>query len=235
MTYPRVMGERTTLELAIKGRSIARFGDGELRIARGGRAISQSPDKTLAKAFRQVLMKPPKDCLICIPNLESETPEMWFWFKYLSPDYKRLFNVGYEYGSTWVTRPDCAPWINTDEFWDRAKDLWRGRYVIFVHGDDKSLAPDLMTEAAFIFDVKGPRQHAFSDIDRIEKEVGVAVSNARQNKIEPIVLMCLGATATLLAVRLGGKGIHAVDVGHIGMFLRRRQKGEPLVQRKLKV
>lgn len=232
MTYPRVMGERTTLEAAINGRSIARFGDGELRIACGGRAISQMPDKTLAKAFRQILKSPPKGCLICAPNLESETPEMWFWHKYLQPGYKALFNIGYEYGSTWITRPDCAPWINTDEYWDRLKALWRGRVVILVRGDDKSLTKELMPEALNIALVNGPRQHAFSDIDRIEKEVLQHVRFWRDSRVEPIVLMCLGATATLLAVRLGNKGVHAVDLGHVGMFMRRRQNGEPLVQKK---
>jgi hypothetical protein len=35
------------------------------------------------------------------------------------------------------------------------------------------------------------------------------------------VIICLGPTATVLAERLAKKGVHALDLGHIGMFMRR--------------
>jgi hypothetical protein len=34
MAYPRVLSEDETLDAALAGRSLARYGDGELRIAR---------------------------------------------------------------------------------------------------------------------------------------------------------------------------------------------------------
>ena len=212
MKYPTVYNEQTTLDMALKGLSLARFGDGELRIAKGGQAISQRPEPVMAKAFRAILAKPPKHVLICLPNLISETPEMWFWHKYLKPVYIDMYNYKYGYGSTWITRPDCAPWINTAEYWDKVKELWRGKDVTLVVGDEKSLTPTMLSEARSLRVVKGPRVNAFGDIDHIEREIGTPTGP---------VLMCLGATATLLAVRLSAKGVHALDVGHIGMFMRR--------------
>jgi hypothetical protein len=66
----------------------------------------------------------------------------------------------------------------------------------------------------FAFDPPGAwsAQNAYAEINRIEAEI----------MSEPAgpVLMCLGVTATVLAARLAAKGVHALDLGHIGMFRR---------------
>jgi hypothetical protein len=55
-------------------------------------------------------------------------------------------------------------------------------------------------------------ENSYQCIDRIEDEVG---------KPSGPVLICLGPTATVLAWRLARKGVHAIDLGHVGMFMRR--------------
>jgi 2-polyprenyl-3-methyl-5-hydroxy-6-metoxy-1,4-benzoquinol methylase len=67
------------------------------------------------------------------------------------------------------------------------------------------------TGATGVQAITAPRQHAYTYIEQIEEQVG------RPGK--PIIL-CLGATATVLADRLARKGEHALDLGHIGMFMR---------------
>jgi hypothetical protein len=47
--YPEVLGERETLEAIHTGRSIARYGDGELRVALGRKCVSQEADENLAR------------------------------------------------------------------------------------------------------------------------------------------------------------------------------------------
>ena len=42
------------------------------------------------------------------------------------------------------------------------------------------------------------------------------------------VLLCLGPTATVLAVDLCARGVHAVDLGHLGMFWKKRLRGLPM-------
>jgi hypothetical protein len=69
----------------------------------------------------------------------------------------------------------------------------------------------MLSEAASLRVVNGMRQHTYQIIDRFEEEIG---------KPSGPVLMCLGATATVLAERLAKKGVHALDLGHIGMFWR---------------
>jgi hypothetical protein len=41
-------------------------------------------------------------------------------------------------------------------------------------------------------------------------------------------LLCCGATATVLAVDLSARGVHAIDLGHAGMFLRKWRRGDPV-------
>jgi hypothetical protein len=137
MKYPLMYSEDETLDLAIGGISLARFGDGELRIAKGGRSVSQKEDEKLAKAFRQMLHDK-THALVCLPNLNSNSPAMWFWEKYKKAHYVDMYGRK-EFGSTWITRPDCAPWIDRADYWIKITKLWAGKDIVLVTGDEKSL------------------------------------------------------------------------------------------------
>lgn len=214
--YPVVYNEEQTLGYALGGMSLARFGDGELRIVNCGRAKSQCYVPGLAKELAKLLHKRRDDVLTCIPNLISATPKMWFWHKYLEPKYVKHYTAG-PYGSTWITRADDAPWIDTPQYWLEISKLWTGKDITLVRGDDRSLTPTLLAGAGNIREVMGPSTDAYASVDRIEEEIGVPSG--------PVIL-CLGATATVLASRLARKGVHALDLGHLGMFMKRRNKRE---------
>lgn len=208
----KVLSEVDTLELALT-RSIARVGDGEFRLARGAPSASQSPDPRLQREMVDLLAGPTSS-LVCLPNLRAGSPKMWFWNKYDNATYEGLCRQKL-YGSTWITRPDDAPWIDRPEYWDRVAGLWTGRDVVLVTGDHKSLTEDQLTEAKSVRVVMSTRQHAYAHISEIQEKVG---------QHQGTVLICLGATATVLAERFAKKDIHALDLGHIGMFMRRRKK-----------
>lgn len=210
MTYPKVMSEFETLRRAAAS-SIARFGDGELRLALGGDCVSQrerSPH--LAAELRDMLHAARSGCLVCIPNA-AVGPKQGQWASYTAPRFTSLYGRQ-EYGSAFITRPDSAPWIDTPEYWSSVRDLWRDADVVLVVGDKKSLSVEMMAgEARSVREVIGPRQNAYAEIDRIEEEIGNPAG---------VVILCLGATATVLAWRLAAKGVHALDLGHIGMFMK---------------
>lgn len=211
MKYPAVLSEDQTIDRALSGVSLARFGDGELRLAVGGDCISQRDNSPkLMAELRAMLANPPTGCLVCIPNVFSATPKAASWARYGETKYTTLYGAQ-EFGSSFVTRPDSAPWIDRPDYWARIERLWRGHELVLVKGDDKSLTVEMCGSAASIRVVTAPRQNAYAEIDRIEKEIGTPAGP---------VLMCLGATATVLAARLAHKGVHAIDLGHIGMFKR---------------
>ena len=226
--YPQVTNESDTLDLVLAGRSIARYGDGELKFSRGGPKDgikSQVADPYLSKRLREILANS-GDCLVGIPNIhgvrtypQSTDQKVQHWTAYLRfagnlPERK--------YVSAFITRPDSAPWINTPEYWERLSSLWRGKDVTLVRGSGKSLTGERLGEwgAGTVTEIAAPRQHAWAEYDDIVKRV-LAVKPKR-------VLICLGPTATVMAVDLCAKGIHAIDCGHVGMFYRKHVEGQPI-------
>lgn len=216
-TYPNVLSEDDTLALALGGKSIARFGDGELKIALGRDAKSQRFAKPLANKLRKVLLQPGANCVACIPNIASDdSPKTPFWKQYRAPIYTGLYALGETYGSAFITRPDSAPWIDRPDYWSKIRLLWEGRNVVLVRGSTKSLVAADLVGAEFVEEIVASRQHAFDDYP---------ILLARLQAEKRRVILCLGASATALAWELSLFGVHALDLGHIGMFMRKLKDG----------
>ncbi len=214
--YPDVVGEFDTLRAVCAGKSLARYGDGEFKLAYGGSGIkSQIGHPMLAARLREILSDS-GDCLVGIPNIRSQTPKFSFWQKF-ERSADQLSER--QYYSSFISRPDSAPWIDTDEYWALLESLWIGQDVTVVRGSGKSLAPDDLTGAKTITDVLCRKQHAFQDYDEIIDRIGTPKR----------ALICLGPTATVLAVDLCARGVHAIDLGHVAMFLRKQRRGDPMV------
>lgn len=207
MKYPRVLDEAATLSASMTN-CLARFGDGELSLALGGNCISQVQDPKLRKELLEILQNKQVELLVGIPNLDSDTKAAWA--KYREPKYIALYGAG-AFGSAFITRPDSAPWIDTPAYWAQLTQLWAGKNVVLVAGTERSLRPEQLVGVNDLRRVAAPRRDAYAAIDQILEEIGTPSGP---------VLMCVGATATVLAARLARKGVHAVDLGHIGMFMR---------------
>lgn len=202
-----ILGEAETLA-ACHDLSLARFGDGELRLAIGGAAISQRADPKLAHELQDILVNY-CGCIVGIPNFDA-TPNKESWDKYRARPFAGFYCQDL-YGSAFITRPDNAPWIDTPDYWAAVRALWAGADVALVVGDTKSLTPGMLTGARSVRVFEAPRQDAYAHVGRLEEELGTWAG---------LVLMCLGATATVLAARLTRRGVHALDLGHIGMFMK---------------
>jgi len=208
----QVLDERQTIEHAVAGQSLARFGDGELRLALGGEAKSQQRNRELSVQLRQILREP-GPALVCIPRHEG--PKKLWWEEYQRPKFTALYEQPL-YGSAFISRPDSAPWIDTPEYWSRVSDIWKGRDVVLMRGGENSLRPEQLAGAESVTDLIGPPLHAFASIEALMRDTVRAVHRYPQG----LVLLCLGATATVMAWRLAQLGRQAIDIGHIGMFMR---------------
>lgn len=211
MKHPPVLSEDATIDAALAGRSIARYGDGELRIALGGSAVSQKADKRLSSELIRLLGVTTKS-LVCIPNPRNAKPKNWA--RYQDDRHLRMFRQA-QYGSAFITRPDSAPWIDRPDYWDKVRGFWRDRDVILVAGSERSLTEARMPEAKSVRRVMGTYRDSFDVINRVEEEVG---------KPSVPVIICLGAAGTVLAERLARKGAWALDLGHIGMMMKNAGK-----------
>jgi hypothetical protein len=208
--YPDVLSEFDTMVSIVSGNSIARYGDGELRAALGRTCISQVADENMARELRGILRDDVKGLLVGIPNVYSLTPKQESWLRFSTPGFTTLYGRS-SYASSFVTRPDSAPWIDTPEYWNLVTQLWQGKDVTLVQGDLKSLREQDMSSANSVRTVWGPSRDAYAKIREIEEAIG---------KPSGPVIMCLGCTATVLAARLHRKGVWGIDLGHIGMFMR---------------
>lgn len=212
--YPIVRSEAETLTRVLAGASLARYGDGEFKHCADQRNVSQAYDPTLSARLRSILQDS-GSCMVGIPNLHAPTPKAEFWDQYRRAS---AWLAPRPYGSAFVTRPDSAPWIDTPDYWASLESLWLGRDVTLVRGSTKSLTADDLIGAGCVTEIICARQHAFADYSQILARIG---RPAR-------ALLCLGPTATVLAVDLCAKGVHAIDLGHVGMFLKKHRQGLPM-------
>lgn len=210
VSWPKTYNEDQTLDAIISGKSIARFGDGELKLCIGGDCISQKRDQNLQRELKHILKNPTENCIVgTVPKVES--PKNWFWDKITAKRiYSDLHNKQAQYYSQWITRPDSAPWIDNKEFWDKMFSIWRDKDVTLVAGSHRSLTKEKLTSARSVELIECMYRDTYQIIDELEEKIIKS-----KNKI---ILLCCGATATVLAYRLSDKGKHALDLGHLGMF-----------------
>jgi glycosyltransferase GT-like protein len=216
--YPPVRSEEETLRRVLAGASLARYGDGEFKHCDNQRNVSQAQDPRLSARLREILVDS-GSCMVGIPNLHAAdrmTPEKAaFWRKY---GYAAKWLEPRPYASAFISRPDSAPWINTPEYWAQLESLWFGQDVTLVRGSAKGLTREDLAGARHVSEIISQRQHAFADYDALLERIGKP-SRA---------ILCLGPTATVLAVDLCARGVHAIDLGHVALFLRKYRRGEPM-------
>jgi Glycosyltransferase GT-D fold len=141
--YPRVLSEDQTLDEVLRGRSISRYGDGELRLMLGGTSASQKANRKLAQELVRILTDPDQRVLPCIPNARSSSPKAANWEKYTISKITNHYTLGV-YGSSFVTRPDSAPWIDNLDYWGKMRSIWSRKDVTLVAGSQRSLTPQNM-------------------------------------------------------------------------------------------
>jgi hypothetical protein len=206
----------------VAGASLARYGDGEFGLCAGRPIKCERGGESLTAWLRLILHAPPDaPCLVGVPNIRSATPKIGYWKKY--ERFAHPFLADRPYVSAFVTRPDSAPWVDQTEFWRMVESLWKGRHVTLVRGSCRSFTSQDLTSALSVHEILGPPVNAWSDYDRIRDTVG---SSGRTD----IVLLSLGPAATVMAYELAARGLHAVDIGHLGMFWRKHLRGEPMIR-----
>jgi hypothetical protein len=213
--------------------SIARFGDGELRVAIGMGCKTQKPNAELEKKFKHILKADIGGLFVGIPRIVGRNDliaykehllkgKHEFWVKYFTSDrYTHLYNPKKVYYSSFITRPDNAPHIDCKRYWMLCKQIWEGERVLFVQGAtgkrgfEKAIARTAFDNATIHGYVEGPAVNAYDEYDRILNQI--------LDKVEPgvMVALALGSTATALVYDLHKRGIRALDLGHWGLFFAR--------------
>lgn len=211
-----VLNERDTLELIRYGRkSVARFGDGEIKIALyNGESRGQVRNPRLAMRLREVAAARLPNLVVAIPRIYDGTPkEFWQgWRAREERERRTLWRPGYVYGSAFISRPDAHGEPFGPEYWAAMRALWQDRPVLLVRGNDRK--PALFDNAASVEVLIGPNRDAWADYSRILHAAAEWAIPIRDS----LVVLMLGPTATVLAHDLCKMGVQALDLGKAPRF-----------------
>ena len=93
------------------------------------------------------------------------------------------------------------------------KSLWKNRNVIMVEGEKTrfGVGNDLFDQVLSVHRILGPAESAFDYFGQLLK----ACLMLSKDIEDPLFLLALGPTATVLASDLADHGVQAIDIGHL--------------------
>jgi hypothetical protein len=209
--YPKVAPEFETLcKLTREGKSIARFGDGEMKMMDGAGYVREPPNKKLATELRNTLTRPHANLIIGIPTMDQDGDKYMSWARHKDRLARLLSHAKGPFYSAFISRPDSAQWIRNVEFAREFEKLWLGKRV-WLLCEKESGALRAIKGAAEVIHCECPSHKAYKRIDEFERAAVAAKPD--------VAIMACGMTATCLAQRLTRRGIQAIDFGSGGSFI----------------
>ena len=243
--YPKlsIMNSEDTIKYILSSHvSISRFGDGEIELMHGYKNLFQDYSQKIANRLKEV--KTTDKCLVCLPNIFSRDAfnktivkgdEYKVWIRHklkYNYYYKKHFKDSSPLGDAFISRfymryNDKSKEKNA-KYVSLLKKLWDNRKIVFIEGENSRLGygNDLFDNAKSIERILCPKLNAFEKYDEI---IDYITKNVDKSKL---LILALGATATILSYDLSNMGYQALDLGHIDIeyewFLMKATKKEPV-------
>ena len=118
-------------------------------------------------------------------------------------------------GDTLASRPyiSMTDKVRAIKIFNLWKALFRGRRLLIVEGrfSRVGIGNDLLSGATSIRRIWGPPRDAFAHYD----EILSAIRSTVEPDADELIVLALGATATVLAYDLAKLGYWAIDAGHV--------------------
>lgn len=220
---PKVLDTRISLRLILdKKCSVARFGDGEFNIMRGGALGFQESDSSLAENLYEIIHERVDGLEIGIPDVFGDLSEYTnksarFWKAYLGMhrgEMVQLLDLDRVYLNTNMTRfwTGYKEKSGVKEIVELYQKIWKGRNVVFVEGEltRMGVGNNLFSSAASIKRILCPAKNAWNRYDEILSTI-LDLDMTR----DTLFILALGPTATVLAYDLTKRGYQALDLGHL--------------------
>lgn len=218
---PEVKGiDETLKKIENEKVSISRYGDGDFDQIYMVPEGYQESNQEMAKRLSQILKSNLEGHLVCIPDifngLSPYDADRSAWWRYYvirnRKKVKAIVDVNKVYYDSLVSR--CyRPFkksINTKNFFDRFKQIFKDRDLLIIEGDKSRLGVgnDLFSGAKSIERILCPAENAFDKYDEI-------LEKAKLYSKDKLIIIALGPTATILAYDLHKAGFWALDLGHL--------------------
>ncbi len=217
---PAVASVEETIDTIVKNKaSIARFGDGEIKLVAGKNISFQKATPFVESKLQQVLSSDEPNLLVAIADVFDDMKRYnentkAYWKKHLSR-YRKVWYSHLRKDKKYYNATMTRQYIglkNRSEgltIYQKMQSIWQGRDIVFVEGEKSRMGVgnDLFSNAKSVKRILGPSKQAFEKYDEIIAEV------CKQDK-DSLILLALGPVATCLAYDLHLKGYQAVDIGH---------------------
>lgn len=212
--------EESISYIVSNGCSVARYGDGEMKLIMGHDISFQKCHPVLRQRLARTLRCNDPNLIICIPNIFSSLDiymehNKSFWREYLSCSRRtwyRLLDMNQTYYDAFVSRcylpyKDKSRVSELFQLWQK---VWNDRSLLIVEGEKTrfGVGNDLFYNARSIQRILVPATNAYDCYDKILTEV-------KQYDKSLLILLAVGPTATILAVDLYREGYQAIDIGHL--------------------
>lgn len=212
--------EDTINDIIVHKKSMARFGDGELRLLLPNQnLLLQKSDEKLISLLKETLDSDLPNLNIGLnEGLTNLTPyksivREW-WYQYIIKygdailqllSTKTYFNANIT--RFYIDYEDRSIAKNTVQL---LKKIWENQDVLIVEGEHSRLGVgnDLFSDSASIERIICPAKNAFDKYDEI-------FDSAIKLGANKLILLALGPTATVLAFELAKNDYWALDIGHI--------------------
>src|SRR5699024_5712971 len=211
----------TMQRLARQDTSLARFGDGELKVMlrADGNHKFQDVVPGIQEALKEVIANDLGDrLLVGLPHLFNNPFWSNIWANYY-PQLRPMFGTTTSYACAHVTRPVYFH-IWGSQAVDAWRRVWDGMKAVVVTGQEAKfdLVPELFDNLDGAEFVRGPNTNAYAELDELERRARSAAAD--------VVLISLGPAGTVLAHRLARSGLLALDIGHISASYKNVFAGE---------
>lgn len=212
-----------TADFIMSGKSLIRFGDGEIGIYRGKSIHYQPYSSELNQAFikiKETYEKMGDECpyLLALPRKYMKCNGLELCKKRVLVAswaearlfFKNSFDLSCLYGDAFLFEKKNKEIYN--KIWLEVQD----REIIFVHNNSIYAREFEATYGLTVTFIECPSKDAFAKIDEIENKIQSVISNiikARDKTIIQIVISA-GPAGKVLAYRLSLNGYQCIDAGH---------------------
>ncbi len=221
---PQIMTCEETVEYILKNNcSVARFGDGEIKLYKGQNISFQRASERIQTAYAKILSEETENLLVCIPAVFSKDQRAIYskghkdyWKKHLSYFRKYWYkdlNFSRVYGDAFISRhymnlEDKETGI--EEYFTLVKKLWENKDIIIVEGEKSRLGMgnDLFDNAKSVGRILAPSAQCFEKYDELLEET-------KKHSKDILFILAIGPSATIMAYDLCKAGYTAIDMGNI--------------------
>lgn len=212
--------------------SVGRFGDGEFNILYSKKPIGfQKYSDELSRALAQV--RTTEKFKIAIPYAYKTTrPYKFlircFWWRYVTFNNRYILEFKKQHENDYLDTnfsrviTELADKKEVLVLTDKVKMIWENRNVLIVEGKFTRFGVnnDLLSNTKSVKRIIAPAEDAFNKFEEIYKEI----DSTAETMEDPLILVSLGPTATILAYKLSNQ-FQAIDIGHFDLQYQYLERG----------